>query len=56
KKVVLVLANENKNVYLSAQNIENAKVVLTSGLNTYTILDNKALVLCESSVAAINNF
>ena len=56
KKVVLALANENKNVYLSAQNIENAKVVLTSGLNTYTILDNKALVLCESSVAAINNF
>ena len=56
KKVVLVLANENKNVYLSAQNIENAKVVLRSGLNTYTILDNKALVWCESGVAAINNF
>ena len=56
KKLLLVLAEQNKNVYLSARNIEKAKVITTSELNTYAILDNKCLILTESSVAAINNF
>ena len=56
KKLLLVLAEQNKNVYLSARNIEKAKVITTSELNTYAILDNTCLILTESSVAAINNF
>ena len=56
KKLLLVLAEQNKNVYLSARNIEKAKVITTSELNTYAILDNKCLILTESSVAGINNF
>ncbi|MBQ8422888.1 MAG: 50S ribosomal protein L4 [Coprobacter sp.] len=56
KKSLLVLGNQNKNVYLSARNVPNAKVVTTSELNTYKVLDCASLVLTESSVAAINNF
>ena len=56
KKSLLVLADQNKNVYLSARNLEKAKVVTVSDLNTYKILDTKSLLLTESSVAAINNF
>ncbi len=56
KKSLLVLGNENKNVYLSARNVPNAKVVTTAELNTYKVLDCVNLVLTESSVAAINNF
>lgn len=56
KKSLLVLPEENKNVYLSARNFKGANVVTVSELNTYKVLDNKALVLTESSVAAINNF
>lgn len=56
KKVVMVLADQNKNVYLSARNLPNVSIVTTSGLNTYRILDNKSLVLSESCVAAINEF
>lgn len=56
KKLLLVLADQNKNVYLSARNIEKAKVITVSELNTYAILDNKCLILTESSAAAINNF
>lgn len=56
KKTVLVLANVDKNVYLSARNLPNVRIVTASELNTYRILDNKALVLSESSVAVINEF
>ena len=56
KKLLLVLADQNKNVYLSARNIEKAKVITVSELNTYAILDNTCLILTESSAAAINNF
>ena len=56
KKVLLVLGSENKNVYLSARNVPKAKVVTTSELNTYKVLDCVNLVLTESSLAAINNF
>ena len=56
KKLVLVLSNQNKNVYLSARNLTNARVITISDLNTYRVLDNKALVLTESAVAAINEF
>lgn len=56
KKSLLVLADQNKNVYLSVRNLEKAKVVTVSELNTYKLLDAKSLLLTESSVAAINNF
>ena len=55
KKLLLVLGSENKNVYLSARNVPKAKVVTTSELNTYKVLDCANLVLTESSLAAINN-
>lgn len=54
--MLLVLGSENKNVYLSARNVPKAKVVTTSELNTYKVLDCASLVLTESSLAAINNF
>lgn len=56
KKAVLVLAGQNKNVFLSARNLPNVEIVTALDLNTYKILDNKSLVLSESSVAVINNF
>lgn len=56
EKTVLVLPSQNKNVYLSARNIEKTFVITAAELNTYRILDNKKLVVTESSVAVINNF
>lgn len=55
KKLVLVLSEQNKNVYLSARNIEKANVVTVSELNTYRVMNTASLVLTEGSVAAINN-
>ena len=54
KKLVLVLPEQNKNVYLSARNLTNATVITLSDLNTYRVLNNKALVITENALAAIN--
>lgn len=56
KKMLLVLAAQNKNVYLSSRNLPNVQIVTAFDLNTYKILDNRVLVLSESSVAVINEF
>lgn len=54
KKVVLVLSDQNKNVYLSARNLERVKVVTASEINAYTILNCSSLILAESSLAVID--
>ncbi len=53
KKLLIVLSEPNKNVYLSARNLKNAEVITVSELNTYKILNAKSLVMTEGSVAAI---
>jgi large subunit ribosomal protein L4 len=53
KKLLIVLSEPNKNVYLSARNLKNAEVVTVSELNTYKILNAKSLLISESSVALI---
>ncbi|OJV38619.1 MAG: 50S ribosomal protein L4 [Bacteroidales bacterium 36-12] len=53
KKSLFILANGNKNVYLSARNLPKVQVVTASELNTYIVLNSNALVLTEESVAAI---
>lgn len=55
KKTLLVLAEPNKNIYLSSRNLGNAKVVIASELNTYDVLNAGNLLLCESSVKEIEN-
>ncbi|MBO4529322.1 MAG: 50S ribosomal protein L4 [Paludibacteraceae bacterium] len=55
KKSLLILSEPNKNVYLSARNIQNAGVVLSSDLNTYRILDASCLLLTEGALANIEN-
>ncbi|MCC6369407.1 MAG: 50S ribosomal protein L4, partial [Bacteroidia bacterium] len=53
KKTLLVLGDANNNVYLSSRNIQGAKVVKASDLNTYDILNAENLILAESSVKVI---
>ncbi len=55
KKVLFVLAGQDKNVYLSARNIESASIVTASDINTYRILNNKMMVVTEGSVDVLNN-
>jgi large subunit ribosomal protein L4 len=55
KKVLVVLPGADKNVYLSARNLERAKVAIASALNTYSVLNAETLVVTESSLNAIDN-
>jgi large subunit ribosomal protein L4 len=53
KKTLLVVADNNKNVYLSSRNITSAKVVTASELTTYDILNASNLLLVEGSVTKL---
>ena len=54
KKSLLVLPEANKNVSLSAQNLQSSDVVVSDSLNTYKILDAKYLMLTEKALENIN--
>lgn len=54
EKVLLVSANQEKNVYLSARNVPGAYVMNASDVNTYALLNNKAILLTESGLEVIN--
>ncbi|MBT5089795.1 MAG: 50S ribosomal protein L4 [Flavobacteriales bacterium] len=52
-KTLLVLAESNKNIFLSSRNLSKAKVVLASGLNTYDVMNANKLMVMESSINEI---
>jgi len=53
KRSLLVLKEADRNIYLSARNIQRAEVAVASGLNTYSIMKAQYLLLTESSVEQI---
>ena len=53
KKTLLVLSEDNKNVFLSSRNLPKAKVVTVHDVNTYQLLHADQLVLCEGSVSKL---
>ena len=55
KKSLIILSEVNKNVYLSARNLQNSQVLSPSDLNTYRIMDAKCIVLTESALADVEN-
>jgi large subunit ribosomal protein L4 len=54
KKMLLLMADNNKNVYLSARNLQKAVVMEANNVNTYKVLDADVLVITEKSLEAIN--
>ena len=53
KKVLMVMPEANKNVYLSARNLPNAKVAIASDLNTYGVLNAGVMVVTENALQNI---
>ena len=53
KKSLFVLAESNKNVYLSSRNLKSSEVITSSELSTYKILNAGNVVLLEGSLKAI---
>ncbi|RZT97052.1 LSU ribosomal protein L4P [Ancylomarina subtilis] len=54
KKVLLVLNEENKNIYLSSRNLKNVEVVRVSDLATYDIMKASTLLFVESSIKGLD--
>jgi large subunit ribosomal protein L4 len=51
KKSLLVLGEQNNNVYLSSRNLSNSKVINSSELSTYQITNASSLVFFESAIS-----
>lgn len=56
KKVLLISESADKNVSLSARNVPGVTIMPASDINTYAILNNKAIILTESGLDVINQF
>jgi len=54
KKLLFVLPEANKNVYLSARNLQRVSMSIASALNTYSVLNASTLVVTENSLKAID--
>jgi len=54
KKVLLLMSESNKNVYLSARNLQSAEVMEASMLNAYKVLNADVLVVTENSLKTID--
>ena len=55
QKLLLVLAGQEPNLYLSLRNVPTASVITASDINTYRVLDNRMMLVTESSVDMLNN-
>ena len=50
KKALFVLSDVNKNVYLSARNLQRSYVTMANQVNAYRVLDADVLVVTENSL------
>jgi large subunit ribosomal protein L4 len=53
-KTLVVLSDADRNLFLSARNLQGSKVTAANRLNTYDIVNAQTLVMMESSVGLIN--
>ena len=55
KKTLLVIHNDDKNIVLSARNLQSSKVTSANALNTYDIVNAHNLLMSESSLKTIES-
>ena len=54
KKVLVLMPEVNKNVVLSARNLQRSEVMLASSINAYKILNADVMVVTENSLKVID--
>ena len=54
KKLVVVLPESNKNVYLSSRNLQKSECIIAANVNTYKVLNADVMVVTEKSLEVIN--
>ena len=53
-KVLFINAASDSNVHLSARNIPNTRVMAAADINTYAVMNNKAIVITEGGLENVN--
>lgn len=53
-KTLYVLAEDDKNFYLSSRNVKKSSVINVSDINTYAVLNAEKLVITEKAVSKLN--
>lgn len=53
KKLLFVLPEANKNVFLSARNVQRREMAIASDINTYQVLNAETMVVTEKALQAI---
>ena len=54
KKVLVLMPEADRNVYMSARNLQRAEVLEAKNVNTYKVLNADVLVITESSLKTID--
>ena len=54
KKLLLVLPGNNKNIFLSARNVQRVEVASANALNTYQVMNANVLVLTENALKLVD--
>ena len=55
KKMLLLLPEVNKNVFLSSRNLQRVEVMTATAVNAYKVLNSEVLVITENSLKAIDS-
>ncbi len=55
KKTLLVVSESNKNIYLSSRNLQGAKVVSPSDVNTYDLVNASKVVVAQGALEVIES-
>lgn len=50
KKALVLLTEQNKNVFLSSKNLKKANVTTVDEVNTYDLINAECLILCEGTL------
>lgn len=53
KKTLMIVSDLNKNLYLSSRNLQGAKVVTASDVNTYDLMNAKSVLISEGALEKI---
>ena len=53
KKILMVLPEANKNVYLSSRNLQKSECIIAANVNTYKVLNADVMVVTEKSLEVI---
>jgi len=53
KKSLFVMGESNNNVYLSSRNLQKTKVITTSELNVYDLINASEIIFLEGSLASV---